>query len=405
MQFRNDHIEDLVRQAAELNPIKAKGADWDSVFNKLVNKEEASVKAEEKSKKYLFLLLFLLSSLLCNEFYYILYNNQSKANLKNININPSLKEKNNIGFIALSNNNNKNPLVKKFGTLKHYYTTPVYAQDATTTLLELVEKNIDADATHEKTENLSVSDVSGSNGNENITSTLHEDPVIKITDENSTENEKTKDQIIPVKTKSAKEKRFYAAFLLGPDISTVKFSEIKAAGHSIGITVGFKLTKRISVETGAFLDQKKYVAEGEYFKAEKLYLPDHSKLLNVSGYCNMIEIPLNIRYNIATNNNYNLFALAGLSSYLVQREEYDYQYSRYNNIYSSNKSYSKSSNELFNVINLGAGFEKRVGKLTALRIEPYVKLPVKGMGVGDMRLSSAGILVGVRYPFSKKMDQ
>jgi hypothetical protein len=202
-----------------------------------------------------------------------------------------------------------------------------------------------------------------------------------------------------VKTEPAKQKRFYAAFLLGPDISTVNFGEIKAAGHSIGISAGIKLSNRFSIETGAFLNQKKYVAEGEYFKAEKLYLPDHSKLLNVSGYCNMIEIPLNIRYNFATNNNYNLFALAGASSYLVQKENYDYQYSRYNNLYSSNKSYSQSSNELFNIINLGAGFEKRVGKTTALRIEPYVKLPVKGMGIGDMRLTSAGILVGVRYPF------
>jgi hypothetical protein len=73
MQSRNDHIEDLVRQAAELNPISAKGADWDSVYNRLVNKNEESSKVEAKSKRYLFLLLFLLSSLLCNEFYYIVY--------------------------------------------------------------------------------------------------------------------------------------------------------------------------------------------------------------------------------------------------------------------------------------------------------------------------------------------
>jgi hypothetical protein len=395
MQSRNDHIEDLVRQAAELNPISAKGADWDSVYNRLVNNNEESSKVEAKSKRYLFLLLFLLSSLLCNEFYYIVYNDHVKNNLKSISNESSLREKNNAGLQETIND--IHTAFRNVRTLKEY-NSPVYLKDLFTTKSEQGEKSVISNATSTNTENI-FSEASDNIAKESITSASPENLLINNEEEKINENLKPEDQKIPVKTEPAQQKRFYAAFLLGPDISTVNFGEIKAAGHSIGISAGIKLSNRFSIETGAFLNQKKYVAEGEYFKAEKLYLPDHSKLLNVSGYCNMIEIPLNIRYNFATNNNYNLFALAGASSYLVQKENYDYQYSRYNNLYSSNKSYSQASNELFNIINLGAGFEKRVGKTTALRIEPYVKLPVKGMGIGDMRLTSAGILVGVRYPF------
>jgi hypothetical protein len=397
MQSRNDHIEDLVRQAAELNPVKAKGADWDSVFNKLVNKQETSVKAEAKSKKYLFLLLFLLSSLLCNEFYYILYNNHTEGNADRYRIEPTYKNDLNKvkNEVTIGSNKKRN---FNTGTIQDFISAPVNKIAPVNSLLEPGEIIISVNATDDKTGNPGASEVSDSNTNENIIPALQEDLIVKNKDEISTDNN-PEDQKIPVKTEPAKQKRFYAAFLLGPDISTVKFSEIKAAGHGIGITAGIKLTNRFSFETGAFFDQKKYVAEGEYFKAEKLSLPDHGKLLNVSGYCNMIEIPLNIRYNVATKNNYNLFVLTGVSSYLVQKEDYDYQYTRYNNLYSSNKSYNKSSTELFNVINLAAGYEKKVGKTTALRVEPYVKLPVKGMGVGDMRLSSAGVLVGIRYPF------
>ena len=41
------------------------------------------------------------------------------------------------------------------------------------------------------------------------------------------------------------------------------------------------------------------------------------------------------------------------------------------------------------------GYTHRLGKITDLRVGPYLKLPVQGVRVGNLNLMSAGLHIGV----------
>ncbi len=109
----------------------------------------------------------------------------------------------------------------------------------------------------------------------------------------------------------------------------------------------------------------------------------------------MFEIPLDFRYDFAFGKNHGFFARAGLSSYLNMKENYAFLYA---DTTSRNKSFNGPSN-IFSIIQLSAGYEYAIGEKTKIRIEPYIKIPLAGVGTGSMPISSAGIYFGITRSF------
>jgi Outer membrane protein beta-barrel domain len=201
--------------------------------------------------------------------------------------------------------------------------------------------------------------------------------------------------------KPGSSKGIYAVLLGGPDLSTVAFQSTEQAGYSLGLLVGYRFNKRLAVETGLLWDKKNYNSSGEYFDKSKLNnFPAGVKILNVDGYCNMFEIPLNLRYDFANRNNHGFFVATGLSSYLMKKEYYNYELSANNgNPWPKDSTYFNSSKNLFSILQISGGYEYSIGKNTKIRIEPYVKIPLSGIGFGNMPISSAGLYFGISHSF------
>jgi hypothetical protein len=192
-------------------------------------------------------------------------------------------------------------------------------------------------------------------------------------------------------------KKLYLIALAGPDISRVKGQQWEAPGYSLGILAGYRFAKKWMVESGLFWDRKNYYSKGAYFKTDKIYLPSSSKIIEVEGYCDMFEIPIAARF-YAVQKQRNAFVVsAGFSSYLMQKEDYHYAYERYSTVYNSTKYYKRASKDWFSVANLSLAYEQQVGR-GRFRVEPYIKQPLRGVGIGSLPLSSAGVLVGIMYP-------
>lgn len=195
-----------------------------------------------------------------------------------------------------------------------------------------------------------------------------------------------------------KTKHFYAGIFGSPDLSTVKMQSVKGVGTTFGVILGYTFKGgRWAVETGAYLDRKKYYTEGEYFSTKEINLPANSWLTDVNGICYMWEIPVNARYNFNPGARTSWFATAGLSTYLMTREKYNYglEWPGSTRPYDSNRSFDKPSQYPFSIINLSAGFEQRLGKVGNLRVEPYVRLPLTGLGTGKLPIVSAGVNIGI----------
>ena len=187
----------------------------------------------------------------------------------------------------------------------------------------------------------------------------------------------------------------YMGILGGVDISMVKFQNVSKVGYKAGVVAGYAFNKRWSLESGAYYDQKSYYSDGKYFNP-KLY--PNLTINTVDGTCHMIEIPLSIRYNFKKKEN-TWFATAGLSTYLMKKEDYDFDYSYppSNRSYQYYKEFKNSTTNWFSILNLSVGYSKKLGAIGDLRIEPYIKAPLKGLGIGKLPISSAGINVGLTH--------
>jgi predicted GNAT family acetyltransferase len=57
-------------------------------------------------------------------------------------------------------------------------------------------------------------------------------------------------------------------------------------------------------------------------------------------------------------------------------------------------SYKNNCRYIAVMANIGAEYNYKTGKHTLIRIEPYIQIPLKGIGIGSMPVMTAGLHVG-----------
>jgi hypothetical protein len=105
----------------------------------------------------------------------------------------------------------------------------------------------------------------------------------------------------------------------------------------------------------------------------------------------MLEVPLNLRYDFSVTGNTLFFATAGLSSYLMTSENCNYYYQWFNQPRTKSMHYSNQPDYLFSALDLSVGVEMGVSNTLSVLVAPYVKVPVRNIGFGQVELSSVGI--------------
>lgn len=204
------------------------------------------------------------------------------------------------------------------------------------------------------------------------------------------------------KTTATNKGRWEISLLYSPELTTIKWTHVDKPGSNYGLLIGYGLTKKFSIQTGLVKSRKNYTANEPDFKFN--YTPGSTyKFSDVSGYCNMYEIPLNLKYHISLGKKLNVFALGGISSYFMKKEFYTYHY--HNSMYDWSAEYYSQKNYWLSVATLGVGVEKVLSKNVKIGISPYLKIPFKGMGAGELKLQGAGInfLLSYKPAFSKKV--
>jgi hypothetical protein len=186
---------------------------------------------------------------------------------------------------------------------------------------------------------------------------------------------------------------FYVGLSAAPDVSFIHMQKTSTLGTGAGLVVGYHLNKNLSIETGALIEKKYYYTKGEYFNTSKIpyFVANNIHPTSATGNCNMIEIPLNLKYTFKANGNNHFYAIGGVSSYLMGHENYTFNYIDWGTPQQGTWGYNNKANYFFKVLNLGAGYERKLGAKTNLRIEPYLKLPLNGFGTGSLKIASTGL--------------
>ncbi|MGE5518640.1 MAG: outer membrane beta-barrel protein [Candidatus Dadabacteria bacterium] len=419
MQPLNDDMDNLFRRAAENYPLNVSGADWSKVHKALqdIAVTPPEPVKEEKRRYFLFFLLFAFNIISVVTYRYfatadvpgksitqVQNSGPGSESNRNVTVTPESKEEKTPGqletvspvrtgksqggnIINTQLNSPAQPHLQNlmFGTIKKTFKSaldglPSSTNSRSTKDFTAILKN----TTSSEAESLVFMQGKLNGSTANLS---HNGKGIQVLP-----------PIASLPTVSLpKVKRFYAGVFGGVDGTTVKFQKITNVGFDYGVLMGYTINKKLSIETGAFWDNKYYYTDGEYFSTKKISLPPNSEITRVDGNCRMIEIPVALKYNISHNKKGEWFATTGFTNYFMKKENYEYTYyypltGRSHDYYASYDSKAKS---LVSNLQLSAGYTRSLGRVGDLRIEPYIKVPLRGVGTGSLPLTSGGIHLGI----------
>jgi len=419
MQYVNDDMDELFRRAAEDYPLDANSADWNKVLAALQGETGEKAISEKKgnnNRRLLWLLLLLPLGLICNRLYSpgVLNGkevsktsaeskktpvenntthqdrNTNEMPITNNDLNPNGSQSRNSLTTSDQGKDNLytvNPVQLKNRNRGHNSYSDAFSMNSQT---ENNENDLTTDESLYQRRFISIIDFQKSIPDDFKTAVNKNfNPLISTSEQNPK-------QAIPIQ----KRKKFYAGIVGGVDATTIKFQKIENAGATYGALFGYQFNKKWSIETGAFFEKKYYYSEGKYFNTSKIYMRPNSTIDDVYGNCNMVEVPVSVKYNFPSHKNSGWFVTVGSSSYFMKKEDYTY------NVYygtvgpvAHHIPYDSSSTYLFSNISISGGYMHRLGHFADLHIEPYIKVPLSGVGIGSLPLFSTGLQIGITKKF------
>ncbi len=431
MQNLENDMDDLFRRASEKYPLNTGQSNWESIEEKLSAAEVGadSQKPERKNNfeksGLLLLLLFisLIAGLLILNRVHINYQAVTNAKKTNRNENPNnktvatekiplsqLAEKAQVNQVESTNERpeilpvntqlkgNKSQIINlaaknnsRIFSNKSFSRSPgasdqkdKYMKDQTAIANE-TEKNLRQSKAENKTflpENSDKNPVTENKGtpNKNLSSSI----------------KKTKSS----GTEITRENGFYLGMIAGPDFSNVKSSAFSNPGVGVGIVAGYDISKVVFIETGVVGNSKYYYSEGEMFNKESASMPDEMIVNNLESRSEIIEIPIKIGYRFCQTKNTELFAAGGIAAYIMTKEENHYNVTMNGTPEKMEGIYTKNNSKFPAILSISAGLEEKISGILKIRIEPYLKLPLQGIGVGELPVTSAGIQIGLVRDFN-----
>ncbi|MBA4850907.1 hypothetical protein [Emticicia sp. BO119] len=186
---------------------------------------------------------------------------------------------------------------------------------------------------------------------------------------------------------------------LSPDLSFIPSNKIFKVGSNWAAILEYRFNNRFSIQTGVIRSMKYYGALPSQYEWN-VYWAMPSPLKDIDAKCKMLDIPLNVRYDLSQKTNSRWFVGGGFTSYIMLKEEYRYNYENPADPNIKRTSWEgKTGGYPFSVLNLSMGYERQFLRRLTFQAEPFYKAPLGKVGYGKVRLATAGVFFSVKYPF------
>jgi hypothetical protein len=196
--------------------------------------------------------------------------------------------------------------------------------------------------------------------------------------------------------------RVNVGLLLSPDWSSVKFQNINQTGYKLGFEIEYQPFRRLSVSTAAIFTRLLYNADGgEYTAPYGYWTPTRKPPEKIWGACDALEVPINLRYALFENRKNRFFVSTGISSYWMLSESYKYEYYATKPYLVDGWRGKNKNTHYLSIANLSLGYAGKLAQRIFWQVEPFVKLPLGGVGWGQINLSSTGMFLSIRYQVVK----
>jgi hypothetical protein len=194
---------------------------------------------------------------------------------------------------------------------------------------------------------------------------------------------------------SAFRPQFALTVLASPEVNGVGSFQSASKGTNVGLlfTVG---VKKFTLSTGASYSLKPYSLPYSQYPSSYTYKNTPE---TVTADCRMLDIPINIGYQVYNRSNNKITLGTGISSYIMMHESYTYDYAA-----SVKKVYGPSYYQvegkgkyLFSIMNLQATYERQLNSKFGLSLQPYFKIPLSEIGYSQVKVQTFGVALGINW--------
>lgn len=193
--------------------------------------------------------------------------------------------------------------------------------------------------------------------------------------------------------------RLEFGLIISPDISTIGgISNFHEPGYKLGVTAGYRITDRFTLSGGVIHSSVKYSSGSQYYDPPAYWNPSGNPS-GIRAQCFILDIPLTLKYDVKQFANSRFFATGGLSSYVMLSEDYwfDYNNGGYSGGQTTTLNEQSGKTHLFSNAGFSIGYEYDLHQNWSLKAEPFIKVPLKEVGWGNVKLYTLGTFVSVSY--------
>ena len=194
--------------------------------------------------------------------------------------------------------------------------------------------------------------------------------------------------------------RWSIGLILAPDYNGVTLFRGNTVTAAVGGLISFQLTPRWSASMKAIYNNKKYNSQPRYYKLPEGYWISRTKGIipeNIAGSCRVIDIPVMLTYMFMQNKKISLTASAGIGNYFMLDEKYEFEFNQNNPGADTKWQTKENSTVLLGTANIALGIGFQTTPRLNISFEPYLKIPLKEIGWGNVNLYSMGLSLNMYY--------
>ena len=183
---------------------------------------------------------------------------------------------------------------------------------------------------------------------------------------------------------------FTYGVMVSLDLSSTRLEGFTDPGTMVGLVGEYRINQNWAVQSGIAYATKIYSALGSEYQTPDWAFNAPNDFGEVLAKCLVIDIPINVKRYFTTQKGNQWFLAGGLSSYIMLREDYTYEYSPARPAWPSTWRYENQNQHYFGILNVSGGIVKPLTKKINVQIEPFMKVPMTGIGQGKVKFLSFG---------------
>ncbi|MGV3762476.1 hypothetical protein [Parapedobacter sp.] len=208
----------------------------------------------------------------------------------------------------------------------------------------------------------------------------------------------------PIPTVGIRNRGWTLGIIAAPDLSGSQPFRGKLSGN-LGLMATYHLNGRLSISAGILYAKKIYQADFADYRPAGNPLYAKYTPITVDADCNVLDIPVNINVDIARQQRATWFASTGISSYLMLKETYDYTYPPHQYGDLKQLTLRNQNRHILGIANLSLGYRRQLGGAVNLTVQPFVKIPLTGIGNGKIKLYSSGVAISADVDLTRFRKQ